>query len=64
MATNVLKKYNLPKHGFINELAMQAGCDRNTVRRALYENAKGPKSDKVRLLFEQLYEANYMRCLK
>jgi hypothetical protein len=57
MATNILKKYyKLPKHGFINELATLAGCDRNTVRRALYENAKGPKSDKVRILYQKIYE--------
>lgn len=55
MAANILKKYNLPKHGFINELAGLAGCDRNTVRRALYEDAKGPKSDRVRLLYQQKY---------
>jgi hypothetical protein len=56
MATNILKKYNLPKHGFINELAALAGCDRNTVRRALYEDARGPKSDKVRFLYQKKYE--------
>jgi hypothetical protein len=56
MTTNVDKKIRLPKHGFIKELAKLAGCDRRTVHRALYNNARGPKSERVRILFRDKYE--------
>ena len=55
MATNVIKKINLPPHGFIKEIADIMKCSRHTVRRALYEGAKGAKAEKAR----QLYAAKY-----
>lgn len=56
MPTNINKKTNVPKHGFISELAAIVGCNRNTVRRALYENARGVKAEKVRQIYRLKYE--------
>lgn len=55
MKTNIEKKITLPKKGFINELALEAGCNRKTVHRALYEGYQGKKSDLVRSLFQEKY---------
>ena len=57
MATKVNKKIILPKHGFIKEIAAIVGCDRNTVRRALYENANGQKAEKARQVYRSKYGA-------
>ena len=56
MATNVEKKINAPKKGFIKELAAAAECGRNTVSRALYNNSGGRKSERVRELYRNRYE--------
>lgn len=44
-----------PRHGYINELARLCSCSRHTVRKALFENAKGTKADLVR----KMYKTNY-----
>ncbi len=45
-----------PPHGWINELATIIGCDRGTVRRAIYDNSRGIKAEKVRQLYKQKYQ--------
>jgi len=45
----------IARHGFINDLAKLCGCSRQTVRTAVYENAKGKKADFVR----KMYQTNY-----
>ena len=61
-ATNIVKNMDKqlnqkkkPQHGYINELAKLCGCSRATVRRALFEDAKGIKADFVR----KMYRTNY-----
>ncbi len=49
----------IPKHGYINELARLCNCNRATVTRALYENQKGEKSDLVRRLYYLKYVQPY-----
>ncbi len=44
-----------PQHGFINELAKLCGCNRNTVRAAIYNNARGTKSEFVRKMYRTKY---------
>ena len=45
----------IARHGFINDLAKLCGCDRQTVRNAIYDNANGKKADFVR----KMYKTNY-----
>ncbi|GAB6123047.1 hypothetical protein [Dysgonomonas termitidis] len=45
----------VPRHGYINDLARLCGCCRQTVSKALFENAKGEKADFVR----KMYRTNY-----
>lgn len=64
--TNALKKEDmesndkfiitqLPKHGYMTELAQLCNCNRKTVRRALFQGHDGPKSRLVRETFKKLY---------
>lgn len=46
----------LPKHGYIIELAKLCNCNRNTVRRALFEGKRGEKSDLVRKVYNAKYK--------
>lgn len=45
----------LPKHGYMTELAALCNCNRKTVRRALFQGHDGPKSRLVRATFMKLY---------
>ena len=49
---------NPPPHGYISELAKLCNCSRKTVSRALFKGYNGPKSDKVREMFKNLYIDN------
>lgn len=52
-----MKKNEIPpRHGWINELAKMAGCTRQTVSKAIFENAPGPKADRVRRIYKAKYE--------
>lgn len=46
----------LPQHGYIQHLAKICGCNRNTVRRALFEGQQGEKSDLVRKMYKKIYK--------
>ena len=50
------ERKKLPKHGYINELAKLCNCNRNTVRRALFEEQQGEKSDLVRKMYKAKYK--------
>jgi len=45
----------IPKHGYMTELAQLCNCNRKTVRRALFQGHDGPKSRMVRETFKKLY---------
>ena len=55
METNKLQ-IKIPKHGWINELAKECGCERHLVTRALYQKITGKKAEKVRELYRQKYQ--------
>ena len=60
-ATNIVKMETVnkpPKHGYINDLAKLCGCNRQTVRTAIFENAKGPRADMVRKMYRTKYGNN------
>ena len=46
---------NIPRHGYISELARICNCSRKTVTRALFEGQQGAKSDMVREHFQKHY---------
>ena len=45
----------IPQHGFINDLAKLCGCNRQTVRTAIYSGATGKKADFVRKIYATKY---------
>lgn len=62
-ATNIVKNMEKtvetkkkPRKGYINELAKLCGCCRQTVSRALFEDAKGEKADFVRKMYRTKYK--------
>lgn len=50
------KRIYLPPHGCVTEIANLTGYSRTTVTRALRNNTKGVKAEKVR----QIFRAKYM----
>ncbi len=44
------------RKGYITELATLCNCSRHTVRKALFEEQKGEKSNLVRKMFEANYK--------
>jgi hypothetical protein len=52
------RKLNLPKPGYVNELAKLCGCSRQTVWNALRTGAKGEKADMVRKMYRTKYLSN------
>ena len=54
------KPITLPRHGFITELAKRCNCSRKTVSRALFKGYSGPKADKVRETFKELFHENQL----
>lgn len=57
--TNKMNKIEkLPRHGYINELSRLVGCSRETTRKALFNNARGVKAEKVRRLYRVKYDNN------
>ncbi len=53
--TTKKQKQTPPPFGWISEIARIVGCDRNTVRTAIYNGKKGVKAEKAR----QVYAAKY-----
>ena len=45
----------IPRHGWITELAKLAGCTRQTVAKAIFDEAPGRKADRVRCLYNAKY---------
>ena len=52
-------KIAVPKKGWQKELAQLAGCTPRMVRYALYSNARGVKSERVRKLYRAKYCNGY-----
>jgi hypothetical protein len=52
------KTTKIPKRGWQQELARQAGCTVQTVINALHYNAAGKKAEKVRQLYRIKYQTN------
>lgn len=49
-------KKQMPRHGYISEIAKLCNCSRKTVSRALFEGYRGPKADKVIEVYNAKYE--------
>jgi hypothetical protein len=54
----------LPRHGYINELAKKCNCNRKTVTRALFHGFNGPKAEMVREFFLKAYSASEIEMQK
>ncbi|MDR2362494.1 MAG: hypothetical protein LBD91_07170 [Prevotellaceae bacterium] len=50
-----MKKNQIPRHGWISDLAKLAGCTRQTVSKTMFENATGCKAELVRRLYRAKY---------
>lgn len=53
-----IAKNQMPRHGYISEIAKLCNCSRKTVSRALFEGYRGPKADMVLKVYNEKYENN------